>query len=47
MDDDDEDDWEEEKWQPERDDEGRLMLNCPFSSKEKCKQMGARYVYML
>lgn len=39
----DEDKLEQEVWEPERDSQGRIMLNCPFSQKEKCKQAGARW----
>ena len=29
--------------EPERDDEGRIFLNCPFGDKEACKKAGGRW----
>jgi len=32
----------EDSWVPDRDEQDRVMLNCPFADKDKCKAAGGR-----
>ena len=33
---------EEDGWEPERDEEGRILLTCSFAHKDRCKALGGR-----